>query len=76
VFAAASVAGAAADAFGTIALLIGVGLGSAAWYLLLTGALRLIRRRIGRRGLLTVDVASGMGLVGLGGALGWRAVTG
>lgn len=76
VFAAASVAGAATDAFGTAALLIGVGLGSGAWYLLLTGALTLVRRRIGRRALVTVDAASGAGLVGLGGLLGWRAVSG
>jgi len=75
VFAAASVAGAAADAIGTAALLIGVGLGSAAWYLVLIGAMTLVRRRIGRRTLLTVDVTSGVGLVGLGGALGWRAIT-
>jgi putative LysE/RhtB family amino acid efflux pump len=75
VFAAASVAGAAVDAFGTVALLFGVGLGSGAWYLVLTGALALVRRRIGQRTLLTVDLASGVGLVGLGGALGWRAVT-
>jgi putative LysE/RhtB family amino acid efflux pump len=67
-------AGAADDAIGTAALLIGVGLGSGAWYLLLTGALALVRRRIGRRTLLTVDVMSGVGLVGLGGALGWRSV--
>lgn len=75
VFAAASVAGAAADAFGTAALLIGVGLGSGAWYLVLIAALTTVRRRIGRRTLLAVDVTSGFGLVGLGGALGWRAVS-
>lgn len=75
VFAAASVAGAAADALGTAALLLGVGLGSGAWYLVLTGALAMVRRRIGRRTLLTVDVVSGVGLVGLGGALGWRSMT-
>jgi putative LysE/RhtB family amino acid efflux pump len=75
VFAAASVAGAATDAFGTVALLLGVGLGSGAWYAVLAGALILVRRRIGRRALLAVDVASGVGLVGLGGALAWRAVS-
>jgi putative LysE/RhtB family amino acid efflux pump len=75
VFAAASVAGAASDAFGTVGLLVGVGLGSGACYLGPPGALPLVTRRIGRRTLLTVDVGSGVGLVGLGGALGWRSLS-
>jgi len=76
VFAAASMAGAASDAAATVILLIGVGLGSAAWYAVLIGLLVLARRRIGRRTLVGVDTVAGTALVGFGGLLGWRALAG
>ena len=74
VFAAASVAGAASSPAATVLLLVGVGLGSAAWYAALIAALVLARRRIGQRTLVTVDTMAGVGLVGFGGLLGWRAL--
>jgi putative LysE/RhtB family amino acid efflux pump len=76
VFAAASMAGAASGTAATIVLLIGVGLGSAAWYAVVIAALMLARRRIGRRTLITVDAVAGAGLVGFGGILGWRTLSG
>ena len=76
VFAAASLAGAASTPAATVVLLLGVGLGSAAWYAVLIGALLLARRRVGRRALITVDAVAGTGLVGFGTLLGWRATTG
>jgi putative LysE/RhtB family amino acid efflux pump len=75
VFAAASVAGAASSPGATVLLLVGVGLGSGAWYLVLIGALALVRRRIGRRALVAVDALAGAGLVGFGGVLAWRSFT-
>jgi putative LysE/RhtB family amino acid efflux pump len=79
VFAAASVAGAASTPAATVVLLAGVGLGSAAWYAVLIGALLLALRgqrrgRLGRRVLVTVDAVAGTALVGFGGLLGWRAL--
>lgn len=74
VFAAASMAGAASSPTATVVLLLGVGLGSAAWYAVLIGALVLAKRRIGRRSLITVDAVAGVSLVGFGGLLGWRAL--
>ncbi len=75
VFAAVSMAGAASTPAATVVLLIGVGVGSAAWYAVLIGLLLLARRRVGRRGLITVDAAAGTGLVVFGGLLGWRTLT-
>jgi putative LysE/RhtB family amino acid efflux pump len=74
VFAAASVAGAASTPASTVALLLGVGLGSAGWYLLLIAALLVARRRIGRGALVVVDGVAGIGLIGFGGLLGWRSL--
>jgi putative LysE/RhtB family amino acid efflux pump len=75
VFAAASVAGAASSAGATVVLLLGVGLGSAAWYAVLIAALVVARRRIGRRALVTVDAVAGAAVVGFGALLGWRALS-
>lgn len=75
VFAAASVAGTASSPAATVLLLVGVGLGSAAWYAVLIGALLLARRRIGQRALVTVDAVAGTGLIGFGGLLGWRSLS-
>jgi len=74
IFAAASTAGAARTAPGAVALLLGVALGSAAWFTALTGAVSVARRRIRDRWLVAVDVASGLGLVGFGTVLGVHAV--
>jgi putative LysE/RhtB family amino acid efflux pump len=56
------------------ALLLGVGLGTLTWYGGLSTAVALARKRIGDRLLRAVDVAAGCGLIGFGGALGYRAI--
>ncbi len=70
VFAAATTAGATSTAGGTIALLGGVGVGSLAWHVLLTGIVGVVRTRVTDRGLQIVDVIAGSGLVVFGGLLG------
>jgi putative LysE/RhtB family amino acid efflux pump len=71
VFAAASVATSA----GPVALVAGVALGSVTWMSLLACAVAAVRRRVPDRGVRLADAVAGLGLVGFGGALGWRAVT-
>jgi threonine/homoserine/homoserine lactone efflux protein len=56
------------------ALLVGVGLGTLSWYGGFSTAVALVRKRVGRRLLRLVDVASGSGLIGFGGLLGYRAL--
>jgi putative LysE/RhtB family amino acid efflux pump len=75
VFTAASVAGAASSPGATIILLLGVGLGSAAWYVVLIAALVVAKRRIGRRALIAVDAVAGAAVAGFGGILAWRALS-
>jgi putative LysE/RhtB family amino acid efflux pump len=74
VFAAASVAGAASSMAATVALLLGVGLGSAAWYAVLITALVLARRRVGRPALVATDTIAGVAILGFGGVLGWHVL--
>jgi threonine/homoserine/homoserine lactone efflux protein len=74
VFGAASTAQAIDSATATFGLLAGVGLGSLAWYLLLVGAVGLLRRRMSDRALQVADVLAGTGLVTFGGVLGVRAL--
>lgn len=70
VFAAASVATSAQP----VPLVAGVAVGSATWMALLAGAVTLVRRRVPDRGVRLADAVAGLGLVGFGGALGYRAV--
>ncbi len=56
----------------TVALLVGVGLGTLTWYTAFSGAIALARRRIGPRLLAAVDIGAGAGLVGFGALMGWR----
>src|SRR3954462_11355904 len=65
IFAAASTAGAVA-ASGTIPLLLGVGLGSMSWMVLLTGGVALARHGVGARFVRAVDVLAGAGLLAFG----------
>lgn len=74
IFAAASASGVARSAAEATALLAGVGLGSMAWFTVLSAGTALLRRRAGRRGLQLADGLAGLGLVGFGGLLGWQAV--
>ena len=73
VFAAASTAG-AAEGTAVFALLAGVGLGSLAWMVFLTGGVSLAGRFVGDRLLRTVDGLAGMGLIGFGGLLAFRTL--
>jgi putative LysE/RhtB family amino acid efflux pump len=72
IFAAASVSGAARTGPEVVALLAGVGVGSALWHAVLTGGVALAGRRVGNRMLAAVDVIAGLGLVGFGGVLASR----
>jgi putative LysE/RhtB family amino acid efflux pump len=66
IFSAASAAGAASTLAGAVALVIGVGLGSAAWDVSLATATALVGRFIGERLLRAVDLVAGIGLVCFG----------
>jgi putative LysE/RhtB family amino acid efflux pump len=55
-------------------LLVGVGLGTLTWYGGFATGVALVRKRIGRRLLRLIDLASGCGLVAFGGLLGLRAL--
>jgi putative LysE/RhtB family amino acid efflux pump len=72
IFAAASTAGASRTPTGALALLLGVALGSASWFAVLTAAVALARQRVHGAWLVAVDVVSGLGLVACGGVLGVR----
>jgi putative LysE/RhtB family amino acid efflux pump len=74
VFAAASAASVATGAGTTSAMLAGIGVGSFAWFTVLSLGMAALRRRIGDRGLRAADALAGLGLLGFGGLLGWRAV--
>jgi threonine/homoserine/homoserine lactone efflux protein len=74
IFAAASAASVATSPATTAVLLAGIGLGTLGWFSFLSAVLALVRQRFGERSLRLVDVAAGLGLLGFGGLLGWRAV--
>ena len=46
--------------------MLGVFLGSAAWWLLLTGTLAIVRERLPNRLLRSINALSGLALVGFG----------
>ena len=73
-FAAASVAGAASTSAGAVALVLGVGLGSATSVSALAIGVSLARRRLGDRLIRIADGGAGLGLIGFGGVLGYRAL--
>jgi len=74
VFAAASTARFTSTTTSTVELLVGVGIGSMAWFTLLAVGLRILGRRLGEQGLRVVDAAAGMGLIAFGGLLAVRTV--
>ena len=55
-------------------LLAGVALGTLTWYAGISTAVALARRRVGPRFVAAVDLASGCGLVGFGGLIGYRSL--
>ena len=73
VFAAASTAGATGSFPATVALLIGVGLGSLTWVSLLACGVAVGRRWVGDRLLRVVDVVAGTAIAGFGGLLAYRS---
>src|SRR5439155_25919674 len=58
----------------TVALLVGVGLGTLSWYTGFSTVVSLARRRVGPRLLAAVDVTAGAGVVGFGALLGYRSL--
>jgi len=75
IFSAASVGHVADTTSRAALLLIGIGLGSFAWFAALstlTG--HVLRRRVSPRALALADVASGSGIAGFGLLLGWRTI--
>ena len=74
IFAAASTARIAHTTPAAATLLAAIGFGSFAWFAALSGAAALVRRRVGERGLCMADALSGLGIMGFGGVLGWRAL--
>ena len=73
VFTASSAAHLTRGSLGAVALLLGIGLGSLAWFVMLSAATSLARRQLGPRTIRWVDAASGVGLMGFGCLLGWRS---
>jgi putative LysE/RhtB family amino acid efflux pump len=72
VFASASVAGAVDGTADALLLVLGIGIGTALWKSALTALTVLAGRRLGERTIRTVDVVSGVGLIGFGSVLAWR----
>ncbi len=74
VFTAASTADLVGSAWSAAALVAGVGAGTFTWFLVLSAALSLVRRRVGLRLLTAVDAVSGTAILGFAGLLGYRTV--
>jgi threonine/homoserine/homoserine lactone efflux protein len=74
IFAAASTAHVAHTTPATAALVTAIGIGSFTWFTLLAGAVSIVRRRVGPRGLRLADAVSGLAITGFGALLGWRTV--
>src|SRR3954468_16189022 len=73
IFSAASVGHVADTTTGAAVLLLGIGVGSFAWFAVLSTVTgRLIRRRVSARSLRMADVLSGSGIAAFGLLLGWR----
>lgn len=74
IFAAASAASLAATPPAAALLVAGVGIGSMAWFAILSLGMALLGRRVPRRALRVADGVAGVGLVGFGLALGYGAL--
>jgi threonine/homoserine/homoserine lactone efflux protein len=75
IFAATSTARLTDGTADTVSLLLGVGLGSLAWHVVLSLGMRVAGRRIGEQGLRVADAVAGAGMVGYAGLLGLRTLT-
>ncbi len=76
IFTAASAARLARSPLEAVLFLVGIGVGSLSWFTILSAAASVARRHLNVRVVRWVDAASGAGLVGFGGILGWRVVLG
>lgn len=74
IFGAAATASLLGSAASAVALLVGVMLGSATWFVVLALAAARLGERLGRRTLWGIDVAAGVGLLGFAALLGVRTV--
>jgi threonine/homoserine/homoserine lactone efflux protein len=74
VFTATSTAQLTTSPVATAALLLGIAVGSMAWFTVLAVTVRLLGHRIGPRGLRAVDLVAGAGLVAYGAVLAVRSV--
>jgi threonine/homoserine/homoserine lactone efflux protein len=74
IFSAASVANVASGRSGALVMLVGIGIGSFAWFAVLSTVAGRFGRRMSERHLRTVDALSGAGIAGFGAVLAWRAV--
>lgn len=73
IFAALGVVNAGGDLSAAVLLVLGVFLGSAAWWLILSGGVGLVRERLNPAVLRWVNRASGLVLVAFGAAAVWQA---
>ena len=75
IFSAASVGHVADTTPRAALLLVGIGVGSFAWFAVLAALTgRVLRRRVSPRALAVADVVSGSGIAGFGLLLGWRTI--
>jgi putative LysE/RhtB family amino acid efflux pump len=59
----------------TVGRLLGVGLGSLGWHVVLSVGMRLAARRVAERGLRIADALAGGAMIGYAGLLGLRTLT-
>lgn len=57
-----------------VSLIVGVMIGSAAWFVVIAWAASRLGARLGQRALWGIDVTAGVGLLGFGTLLGLRTV--
>lgn len=74
IFSAAAVASVVVDVVTTVELVVGVGIGSLAWFTALAMAFTFAGRRVGTRGLAVIDGVAGLGLIAFGGVLAVRSI--
>ena len=74
IFSAASTADVVSSPSGALLLLVGVGVGSLAWFTILSGVVSITRHRVSEQFVRAVDVLSGAVILGFAGLLGWRTL--
>jgi threonine/homoserine/homoserine lactone efflux protein len=57
-----------------VVLLLGIGLGSLAWFTILSSAVSVCRRWLRPQAMRGVDACAGLALTGFGALLGYRAI--